>query len=87
MKAILNQGNNGHPHTLEGDFTHEIIPINSINIEVLTNDSYQSLEVGEKGAILRHDEHGTIALPKGKYFVSNQIEINPVTGRSYSVID
>ena len=83
MKVILNRGNNGNAHTLKGDFTHSAEPI----LNALTNDVIQVLEISEKGAILAHDEHSTIVLPKGKYFVTNQVEVDPITGQTYQIID
>jgi hypothetical protein len=57
----------GHKHVLQGD------------TEFFDDNGLVTVSVGQKGALLVHDEHAQISIPKGKYAV--------VLQREYSLID
>lgn len=71
-RCVLAKGEEtGHEHAIaEPKVEHYRVP-----------GERQFLEIGEGGASLVHDEHGTIDIPEGKYEVTVQREYVP-TGRS-----
>jgi len=67
----------GHAHVLEADTEVEF---------ATAPDGRLNLKIGEGGARVVHEEHGTVTLPAGEYAVSQQREYDPAT-EARAVID
>ena len=59
----------GHKHTLRGDAKF-----------YENGDGQVLIEIGKEGAILEHEEHDNLIIPKGKYAVILQREFDIVEG-------
>lgn len=62
----------GHCHTIAGDVVEYATTADHVD---------RFLRVGSQGAVLTHDEHGTITVPEGAYRAVRQREYAPEAPR------
>ena len=62
----------GHAHAVSGDA--DLLEIPSETVEQTITDIEKYLLVGDKGAVVTHEEHATITLPPGRYAIVRQRE-------------
>ena len=68
----------GHCVLAEGEVTghkHQVVDIETA--ELYESSGKQYLEVKTESAVVSHDEHGPVTLPKGTYVVWKQREYTP----------
>lgn len=67
-RFVLAEGEaTGHAHVLEAEK----------DVEMFEADGRLYLRVGEGGARVTHEEHGTVTLPPGDYIATTQKEYDP----------
>lgn len=73
----------GHEHKVDGEFQLEMFPESRTTLTgEVDQPSEGILEVGKKGAKVKHPEHKTLNLPPGKYAVKTQKEATGRNGRA-----